>query len=121
MRCQSWRFVAAPDDSARYFPVGKDHKVWKPCRRKLNAEESREARAPDASDARKRCRECQDALITCPNPTIRRALANEPGQLLYVLESLVSDNDATVAAAADRRMSDEKGIWKNNAIQNLSR
>lgn len=107
-RCKSWRFVAAPDNADRYLPVGKDHRVWRPCHNKLPAGQAR-------------CRDCQDALITCPSAVIRRALASEKGQDPYVLESLVSDNDATVSAAAERQLTNQKGIWTNNDIPELTR
>lgn len=97
-RCRSWRFAKAPDDPDRYLPVGKDRKVWKPCRNKVKR-------------GVRRCRECQDALITCPSPAVRRALANEPDQDRYVLEALLSDPDPTVAAVADRVVNGD-GIWR---------
>lgn len=99
-RCKSWRFLGAPEDPERYLPVGKDHSVWRPCHNRVEP-------------GKLRCRECQDALIVCPSVQIRRALANEPGQDVYVLEALSSDPDPTIVAMAERSLlGTSAGFWR---------
>lgn len=90
-RCRSWRFIGfdVPDQS--HLPVGADHTVWARCRTKVPA-------------GVYRCPNCAHSLITCPNPAIRRALANEADLDSTVLSALLSDPDAQVAQIASDRL-----------------
>ena len=52
----------------------------------------------------RRCRECENALITCPNTAVRRALAVEDPQTDYVLHALESDPSPVVSSVASSRL-----------------
>lgn len=85
-RCKSWRPLPGSSHSAEKGPGGRA-RLWKPCRRKV-------------PKGRTRCEECEDALLTHPDPVVRRWLAEEPGQDPAVLEVLAGDLDPAVSAAA---------------------
>lgn len=78
-RCATWRFTDV-GDIARILPVGRDHKVWSPCREKV----------PARGDW---CEACVNAMLLCPEQDVRRALVEHPGLSDQTLRDLTTDPD----------------------------
>ena len=92
-RCKSWRFTASKVDQTKWLPVGRNHKVWRPCREKVPA-------------GSKRCAACEKALILCPSTVIRKALVNEADQNRGVLFQLTTDSAEAISLEAKRRLTE---------------
>lgn len=95
-RCTSWRFHDIPEHVG-HLPGGKCRKCWTPCHARLTQEEW------DAGQ--RRCDACVDALLQSSDPTVRRALVDEPNQDVAVLRVLVTDPNGPIALAAERALS----------------
>jgi len=92
-RCKSWRPLPGSSHAAEKAPGGKA-RLWKPCRRKV-------------PKGRIRCEDCENVLLTHPDPVVRRWLAEEPGQDRDVLDVLAGDLDPSVSAAARTRLAEQ--------------
>lgn len=89
-RCKLWRYV--PDGGGdRMSLPGKDVHQWHPCR---------ETALPGAPG----CDACYTALIRCPNPEVRQALAEHPGTPVDVLAVLATDGTTRIAQTARRKL-----------------
>ena len=91
-RCRSWRYIGAASENPSQLPVGRDRRSWRPCRNRIDR-------------GVRRCRECEDSLVTCPNTAVRRALAVEEPQTDHVLRALESDPSPVVSSVAVSRLS----------------
>lgn len=89
-RCATWRFTDV-GDLDRILPVGRDHKVWAPCRSKVPARGAW-------------CDECVTAMILCPEVDVRRALVEHDGLTDQQLRDLHSDPDYITSAAAAAKL-----------------
>lgn len=78
-RCTTWRFTDVGDIS-RILPVGRDHKVWSPCRSKVATKGAW-------------CEECVNAMLLCPEVDVRRVLVEHPGLSDRILNDLTTDPD----------------------------
>ena len=97
-RCATWR-VTDIGELDRILPVGRDHKVWRPCRVRVTEKGSW-------------CTECVAAMLLCPEVEVRRALVEHPGLTETQLRDLTTDPDyITSARAAERLHERPAGIW----------
>lgn len=85
-RCRSWRPLSGSGHDGDAAPGGRA-RLWRPCREKVPT-------------GVLRCQECERALLTHPDPEVRRWLAEEPGQDPDVLDVLAGDLSPSVSRAA---------------------
>ena len=96
-RCATWRFTDI-GELDRILPVGRDHKVWRPCRE----------RVPDKGLW---CDDCIAAMILCPEVEVRRAPVEHDGLTDRQLRDLHSDPDYITSARAAEILRTRAGIW----------
>lgn len=94
--CQSWRYQGAPGHESHANPK-HCRKCWIPCGNVLTRDEW--------NDGVRRCEECVHALVHCPIPRVRMVLVNEDKLSDDILMVLTTDTNATIAAKARRRLS----------------
>jgi len=101
-RCRSWRYHNVEGHTG-HLPGGKCRRCWSPCRNRIPGDEW--------ADGVRRCEDCVEALLHCPEVAVRRALVEEPGQRDDVLRALLTDPNGPVALAAEREL-----FGRDNAV-----
>lgn len=96
-RCATWRFTDV-GDLTRILPVGRDQKVWRPCRTKVAAKGEW-------------CEACVTAMLLCPELEVRRALVEHPGLDQRFLRDLTTDPDYITSSRAAERLQAHADIW----------
>lgn len=92
-RCRSWRYVDSGHSGHR---PGECRTCWRPCRDRLTREQ--------VKAGVRRCDDCTEALLFCPDVAVRKALVEEPDLPRDVLVALTTDASGPVAFAAARRL-----------------
>lgn len=94
MRCRSWRYRHT-DGHQGHLP-GQCRSCWRPCHARLPK--------PERGVAARRCEDCTQALLQCPDVAVRKALASEDDLDRSILIALTTDPAGPVAMAAQRRL-----------------
>lgn len=85
-RCRSWRPLAGSGHDEETGPGGSE-RLWVPCRNHVPT-------------GVQRCVDCENAIMSHPDPVVRRMLAEEENQDRGILEVLAGDLNQEVAQAA---------------------